>query len=148
MSRLVRVAVSVSMVGAYPVSARAADGAPAEAPPNLVVFLADDLGWGDLGCYGNTTTRSPNLDRFARNGRPAGPLHGYSAPLVVGDAIAWLRGHRDTGKPFYLNVWTHEPHLPIESDPRFMAEYPGMTDVGLRQHHGNLTQLDWSFGTL
>src|SRR4029077_8137054 len=85
---------------------------------------------------------------FVRNGRPAGILKGYSAPLIVGEAVEWLRHHRDPGKPFYLNVWTHEPHLPIESDPRFMEEYPGISDVGLRQHHGNITQLDWAFGAL
>ncbi len=33
-------------------------------PPNVVVFLADDLGIGDIGCYGNGTATTPNIDRF------------------------------------------------------------------------------------
>ena len=36
--------------------------------PNVVVILADDLGYGDLGCYGQKRTRTPNLDRMAAEG--------------------------------------------------------------------------------
>ncbi|RJK96437.1 sulfatase-like hydrolase/transferase [Vallicoccus soli] len=36
--------------------------------PNLLVVLADDMGWADLSCYGAPTIRTPNLDRLARRG--------------------------------------------------------------------------------
>lgn len=36
---------------------------------NVVVIYADDLGWGDLGCYGHPTIRTPNLDRMAAEGQ-------------------------------------------------------------------------------
>ncbi len=36
-------------------------------PPNVVVFLADDLGIGDIGCYGNGTATTPNIDRLVRS---------------------------------------------------------------------------------
>lgn len=36
--------------------------------PNFVVIFADDLGYGDLGCYGHPTIRTPHLDRMAREG--------------------------------------------------------------------------------
>ena len=36
--------------------------------PNIVILLADDLGIGDVGCYGNTTLHTPNIDSLARDG--------------------------------------------------------------------------------
>src|SRR5689334_3398956 len=36
--------------------------------PNFVVFLIDDLGYGDLGAYGNTTCPTPNIDQLAKEG--------------------------------------------------------------------------------
>ena len=37
-------------------------------PPNIVFVLADDLGWAELGCFGNTFNETPHLDRLAREG--------------------------------------------------------------------------------
>lgn len=36
--------------------------------PNIVLILADDLGWADLGCYGNRFNETPNIDRLAKQG--------------------------------------------------------------------------------
>jgi arylsulfatase A-like enzyme len=36
--------------------------------PNILIFLADDLGIGDVGCFGNTTLATPHIDRIALNG--------------------------------------------------------------------------------
>jgi len=228
------------------------------AQPNLILFLADDLGWGDLACYGHPVIKTPNLDAFAkqgvrlthcysasavcspsrsalltgrtphrngvytwiaegapvhlrtsevtlpkllkgagyatchsgkwhlnglfnnpaqpqpgdhgydwwmatqnnagpshenpsnfvRNGQPVGRLEGYSAPLVVSEAVTWLKEKRDPAKPFFLAVWTHEPHYPIKSDPKFKALYPDLADDVQREHHANVTQMDFAFGQL
>ncbi len=40
----------------------------AAAPPNVIFILADDLGWGDLSCYGHQRLKTPNLDKLASQG--------------------------------------------------------------------------------
>lgn len=226
--------------------------------PNFIVFLTDDQGWGDLGCYGHPVIKSPNLDKFAsegvrltqcyagcsvcspsrsailtgrtpyrngvwrwipggsmyhlreseitipsllkkrgyetchagkwhlngkfnsdeqpqpddhgydhwlatqnnaapnhmnptnyvRNGQEVGRMEGPSSVIAVNEAIHWLKGRKKSDTPFFITVWTHEPHLPIESAPEYMKHYADIEDEGVRQHHGNITQLDDAFGKL
>jgi arylsulfatase A-like enzyme len=47
-------------------------------PPNIVIVLADDMGWGDLGCYGSRIP-TPNIDRLAAEGVRATNCHAASA---------------------------------------------------------------------
>ena len=252
--RLLRLwgALGLALTGAAPAAAAAPRA------PNVVVILLDDLGWGDLACFGHPIIKTPNLDAFAkqgvrltqcysasavcspsrsalltgrtphrngvftwiaeggpvhlrtseitlpkllkgagyttchsgkwhlnglfnnpaqpqpndhgydwwmatqnnagpshenptnfvRNGQPVGRLEGYSAPLVVGEAVTWLKEKRDPAKPFVLAVWAHEPHYPIKSDPKFKALYPDLANDVQREHHANVTQLDHAFGLL
>jgi arylsulfatase A len=235
-----------------------AEKAEAAARPNIVLFLADDLGYGELGCYGNTAAITPNLDRFAaqglrltdchsagsvcspsrsslltgrtpyrngvftwipegspihlrssehtvpkllagagydtchvgkwhlngrfnspdqpqpsdhgyswwlatqnnaapshafptnfvRNGQPIGKAEDYSAPFIVKEAIGWLKEKRDPQKPFFLAVWTHEPHYPIASAERYEKLHAGIADREERTYRANVTQLDAAFGQL
>lgn len=36
--------------------------------PNIILFIADDVSWNDIGCYGNNVVKTPNIDRLAREG--------------------------------------------------------------------------------
>ena len=47
--------------------------------PNVVLIFADDLGYGDLGCYGATRVRTPNIDKLAAEGRRFTDAHSASA---------------------------------------------------------------------
>jgi len=67
------------------------------AKPNIVFVLADDLGWAELGCYGNTFNETPNLDRMAKEGMrftqayAAAPVCSpYRAALLTGQHPARL----------------------------------------------------------
>lgn len=60
-------------------------------PPNLVVIVADDHGWNDLGCYGHPVVRTPNLDRIAGEGVRFTHCH-TTAPLCSPGRGAVLTG--------------------------------------------------------
>ena len=38
------------------------------AKPNIIFILADDLGWAELGCYGNSFNETPHLDQMSKEG--------------------------------------------------------------------------------
>jgi arylsulfatase A len=243
---------------AWGMSAGMMPSTQAAPPPNIVLFLADDLGYGELGCYGNHGAITPNLDRFAgegmlltdchsassvcspsrsslltgrmpyrngvftwipegspihlrtterslptllkaagyetchvgkwhlngrfnmddqpqphhhgydwwlatqnnaapshafpenlvRNGRPIGKADDFSAPFVVREAVTWLETRHDRTKPFFLAVWTHEPHYPIASAERYERQHARVADPEERTYRANVTQLDDAFGSL
>src|SRR5210317_384779 len=80
MNRLIRrpycVAVAVILAG----TAVSAGHATAAGRPNIVFVLADDLGWAELGCYGNRFNETPHIDRLAREGVRL--THAYAAAPV------------------------------------------------------------------
>ena len=47
--------------------------------PNIIFILADDLGIGEVGCYGSDNNKTPNIDQLAKNGMKLN--HAYTAPL-------------------------------------------------------------------
>lgn len=172
--------------------------------PNVVFILLDDMGWGDLHCYGHPYSQTPNIDKLASegtrfqqcyatgvtccpsrtgfmtsrfpatyakypaNGGFSGQVtvtellkqHGYATghfgkwhigPVttagtygidVIGDderarrnqatarcrdahifdgAVSFIEQHR--GEPFYVNVWCHIPHHPIDPAPAVLDRF-------------------------
>lgn len=81
-------------------------------PPNIILIVADDLGWTDLGCYGSDLYESANLDRLAKQG--ARFTQNYSACTVCSPTRAALL----TGKsPARLHITDWIPGLP-PSNPK------------------------------
>ena len=85
-----------------------------DSPPNVVLFLIDDLGHMDLGCYGSTFHQTPNIDRLAASGVRFTDF--YSANPVCSPTRAALM----TGKaPQRVGItqWINQPsevHLPLD----------------------------------
>jgi arylsulfatase A-like enzyme len=177
----------------------------ADRPPNIVLMFADDLGYGDLGCYGHPYARTPALDQLAKEGtrvtqfyvtgvtcNPSrtGLMTGlfparfpkYAADFGFGDrvaitqllkqrgytighfgkwhlgpdsadgtygidtvqtignsqnksdgrdndlysaAIEFIRANKDA--PFYVNVWGHAMHFPVNTPATFVSEFHDVT---------------------
>jgi arylsulfatase A-like enzyme len=66
--------ILLALVGVVVVCSAAVAG-----PPNIVLIVADDLGYGDVGCYGATKVRTPNIDRLAARGLRFTDAHSTSA---------------------------------------------------------------------
>ena len=75
--------------------------------PNIVLIMADDLGWKDLHCYGNKNLETPNLDRLAKQGMLF--TNAYSAsPVCTPTRAAMMTGE----SPARLNITNHAPGHP------------------------------------
>ena len=73
LSQLAAAVCAIALLGSVTPSYRVAWGnetapSPDQAPWNFVIFIADDQGENDLGCYGNPVVRTPNMDRLAAEG--------------------------------------------------------------------------------
>lgn len=69
--------------------------------PNILFILADDLGWGDLSCYGRPDYRTPNLDRLAQQGMRF--TNAYSAaPVCTPTRVGFLTGRYPARLPVGL----------------------------------------------
>ena len=96
------------------------------AKPNIVFILADDLGWGELGCYGQQKIKTPNIDRLAKQGirftqhYTGAPVCGPArCVLMTGKHLghAEIRGNRDSG-----NGRVFPGQFPITPDALTIAE--------------------------
>lgn len=76
----------------------------------------------------NAAPSHRNPVNFWRNRERVGALNGYACQLVVDEAISWLDQKRDAARPFFLNVWFHEPHAPLAAPEEIVAQYGQLSD--------------------
>ena len=100
-------------------AAASLSAAPAP-PPNIVLILADDLGWSDLGCYGSDLHLTPNIDALARSGMRFNQA--YSASPVCSPTRASILTGKNPAR-LGMTIWREgslrppDPKLPLLTAP-------------------------------
>lgn len=97
--------------------------------PNIVLILADDLGYGDLGCYGATKVKTPNIDQLASEGRRFTDAHSASS-VCTPSRYALLTGEY----PFRKNLWG-----PVMNPSPLVIDPSQPTLASLLKHRGYAT---------
>jgi arylsulfatase A-like enzyme len=107
--------------------------------PNIIFILCDDLGWGDLGCYGQKTLKTPHLDKLATEGLRF--TNFYSTSPVCSPARASIMtglhsGHlpiRHLGDPYLPNEVNNIAK--VFNKAGYKTSIQGKYGVGAGQHH-------------
>ncbi len=86
------------------------------APPNVIIFIADDQGMGDLSCYGHPTLKTPHIDRLAQEG-----MRFDSAFLTI-SSCSPTRCSMLTGR-YPHNTGAEDLHQPLPADQKTIARY-------------------------
>src|SRR6476661_2513299 len=93
-------------------------------PPNVIFILADDLGWGDLSCYGRPDYRTPNIDLLALQGTKFTDAYSASA-VCTPTRCAYITGRY----PARFRIGLEEPLTAANSN------------VGLEPNHQTIASL-------
>ncbi len=94
-----------------------AEAAPTGHRPNIIWIMADDLGYGDLGCYGQETILTPRIDEMAAEGLRY--TDAYSGSTVCAPSRCCLMTGRDTGHAYVRG----NARIPLPPERRTVAEY-------------------------
>lgn len=123
--------------------------------PNIVYILADDLGYGDLGCYGQEKIETPNIDALAKNGilftqhyaNPVCAPTRYSLMTGLNSGHAYIRGNDEWAERG--DVWSYKA---MEANPALEGQLPipdsTLTVAEILQKAGYKTALvgKWGLG--
>ncbi|MBN2505244.1 MAG: sulfatase [Verrucomicrobia bacterium] len=97
------------------------------APYNVVLILADDLGWADLGCYGADLHQTPHIDQLARDGVRF--TQAYAMPVCSPTRAALLTGRH--AARLHMTIWREGALKPAQNHPLLPA--PAIADLPLAE---------------
>lgn len=114
--------IAPSLSGCKPVTER---------PPNIILIVADDMGFGDLGCYGNKVIKTPHIDRLAAEGVRF--TQNYAGSAVSSPSRCALLTGKHTGHTTIRDNFAQQGGLPgfkNERPIRRMSLLPRDTTIG------------------
>jgi len=119
--------------------ASAAVAAQSSTRPNIVFILADDMGWGDLSCYGNQRMKTPNLDRLAAQGTLFTQFY-VNGSVCSPSRSAFLTGMFPARNRIHGHIATEEElnasrGMPNFLDPTVPTLARGLKSAGYRTAH-------------
>ena len=94
-------------------------------PPNIVLMVADDLGYGELGCYGQEWIKTPNIDQLAREGTLFSDF--YSGSPVCAPSRCTLMTGKHTGHAYIRS--NGDPKDLQHLQEKFGWEFPGQNPI-------------------
>lgn len=97
-------------------------GAAGEHRPNIIYILADDLGYGELGCYGQTKIRTPHLDRMAAEGMRF--TQHYAGSAVCAPSRCVLLTGKHTGHAYIRGNDEWPPGVDVWKDRTLEGQRP------------------------
>ena len=121
---------------------------PGGIKPNVVIINVDDLGYGDLGCYGATRVRTPHIDQLAREGRRFTDFHTVSA-VCSPSRYALITGQYPSRKNQWGALFLRNP-LVVDTNQLTIADvmrHAGYSTAIIGKWHlgfGNKFPVDWN----
>ena len=110
----------------------------ADSRPNIVFIFADDWGWGDLSCHGNTQLRTPNIDRLAAQGIDF-QRFAVCNPVCSPSRTAAMTGHFPARYSVHQHFAEHEMNrqrgMPDWLDPKAVMVPRLLQQAGYRTGH-------------
>ena len=119
---------------------------PVADPPNIVLILADDLGWGEVGCQGQEKIPTPTIDRLASEGMRM-TAHWSGSPVCAPSRCVLLTG-KHPGHAVVRNNWEAGGWGPDETEGQFALPDSEVTLAEVLGGHGYTTGVigKWGLG--
>lgn len=120
--------------------------AAAQKKPNIIYIYADDLGYGELGCYGQTKIKTPNLDKLAANGMRF--TQHYSGSPVCAPSRCVLMTGIDSGRAYIRNnsPWYRKTNPHNQGQEPLKTEYTTIAELLKKQGYRTGVAGKWGLG--